>query len=197
MQAIGGLLLIALAATALVLGQQWYNTKHVVETADATTNGFQTLIEVLYAYRLENPTQWPSSVLDLSSYVAPGVLHSASSLGTNGEGTPYSFQLTGKNVELSTVLTNEAAAARVWQSFGTRATKSPESDGYRISLTLTPPGGVTLLNHALLIDGSNKLNRPLWFSTHESSFTRCSGTGIAVDVDGQLLGCRSGIWRYL
>ena len=197
MQVFAGLMALVFVASAVALGLQWQQTRADIESAEVTVTGFKSLIEVLYGYRLDHPTQWPSDISELSQYVAPGSIQTATSVGINGEGSRYEMNIVGQNIELSTQLQSDTTSLRVLQTLGTQATRTALGSGYEIRLTVPPPGGVNLLLNSLLIDGSNKLDRPLWFSQPETVGEACVGRGIAVDSVGDLLRCGSGQWQSI
>ena len=197
MQILGGLFVLVLIASAMVLGQQWQTIRADIQSAEITVAGFQSLIEVLYGYRLDHPTQWPGNANDLSSYLPTNAIHSSTSLGSNGEGLPYSLSVVGSNVQLRTQLTKDHVSQRVVQALGSRATRTTSANGYFVTVSVPPPGGVNLLRSSLLVDGSNKLDRPLWFRSNRVVNASCSGNGIATDSTGKVLTCQSGRWQRL
>ena len=196
MHAIGGVLLVALMFTFVSLGTQWLRTTEDLATARRTVEGYLTLIEGLYAYRADNVSVWPSSFSALTPYLP--MLHidavDPTQAGANGEGSRYSLAIVGGSLTISTTVSTEQHARSVVREFGANGTYLAAADGYSITIAVPAPGGISLMQHTLLTDGTNKMQRPLWLEHTVSVGDQCSETGLALDGDGNLLRCHGGYW---
>lgn len=197
MQAIGGILLVAVLFTVVALGSQWARTHEQVDSARRTSEGYLTLIEGLYAFRADNVSQWPASFTNLTSYLPMLQIDSIDPMqaGANGEGGRYTLAISGGSLTLATTVSNERHARSVVRGFGTNGTYAAVTNGFEITVAVPDPGGIALMQQTLLTDGTNRMHRPLWFQDVVTSGTACSGTGVGFDASGNLMRCTGGTWQ--
>ncbi|MCY4128848.1 MAG: hypothetical protein OXG15_06350 [Gammaproteobacteria bacterium] len=197
MQMFNGILLIAILFTVVALATQFWRTTEDLDESRRTVEGYLTLIEGLYAYRGDNVSQWPTSFLDLSRYLPSLQIDSLDPMqaGSNGEGGRYTLEVTGGIVTLTTAVALESHARSVIREFGANGTYATTPNGYAITVTVPAPGGISLMQQTLLTDGTNKMERPLWMRNTVVAGASCAGTGMALDVNGNLMRCDGGIWQ--
>ncbi|MCY3859258.1 MAG: hypothetical protein OXG25_10175 [Gammaproteobacteria bacterium] len=197
MQTFGGILLVGVLFTVVALGTHYWRTMEELDASRRTVEGYLTLIEGLYAYRAENVSRWPASFTDLTPYLPLLQIDSVDPMqaGSNGEGGRYTLAILGGNVALTTHVRTESHARSVTREFGARGSYAAVTDGFRITVAVPTPGGITLMRQTLLTDGTNKMQRPLWIATTVATGDSCTGAGFAVDTTGNLMRCHGGVWQ--
>ena len=197
MQLFGGILLVAMLFTLVAIGTQWWRTTEDLDAYRRTVEGYLTLMEGLYAFRADNVSQWPTSFAGLSPYLPHLQVDAVDPMraGANGDGGRYTLAIVGGNVTLASTVTTETHARTVVREFGTNGTYTAVTDGFAITVTVPEPGGITLMQQTLLTDGTNKMQRPLWLTHTVVTGDTCTGTGMALDSNGDLMRCNGGTWQ--
>ena len=197
MNAIASMFLIATLAAALALAAQWSRQVDEEEAIQRTGEGFISLVEGLYAYRTDQVVDWPTSMTPLAPYMPNLQIDSGNANlgGANGEGGRYALNLTGTTLTLSTDVSTQRHADEVARQFGSRGASAATTGGWRITVNVPDPGGITLMSSTLLTDGTNRMQRSLWLQNTVSAGTSCSGNGIGMSAAGQLMRCVNDAWR--
>ena len=197
MQAIGGILLVALMFGVVILGTQWLRTQEDLNTSRRTVEGYVTLIEGLYAFRADNVSQWPASFTNMATYLPLLQIDSVDPMqaGANGDGGRYTLAIVGGNLTLTTTVHTESHAQAVVREFGSNGSYATVVGGFEITVAVPDPGGIALMRQTLLTDGTNRMHRPLWIQNVVSAGGSCSGTGMAVNASGSLMKCDGGTWQ--
>ena len=195
MPTLGAILLVVAVATVLLMTAEWQRAGEDSASIDRTVKGFHALLEGVYAFRTQLPTQWPSDLRTLCNQV-PSLDYSATACGgINGEGRRYSLALEGSDLELSTQVSDVTHIRAVEREFGSSVTiTGPVGGMYTIGLKVPDPGGISLMRQTLLTDGTNEMQRALWMNATFTVGDSCSGGGIAIDTNGALLRCVGGTW---
>lgn len=197
MQMFSGILLAAVLFTLVALGTQYWRTAAELDTSRRTVEGYLSLIEGLYAYRADNVSQWPATFSDLTPYLPLLPIDSVDPMqaGANGEGGQYTLTVAGGSVTLETNVSSESHARTVIREFGSNASYIAGPNGYDIAVNVPVPGGIALMQQTLLTDGTNKMQRPLWVQNTVTLGSSCATTGMALDINGNLMRCTGGVWQ--
>ena len=195
MSSLGAFALVIALVVGTLVAVQFARMQQDSDDYQQTIVGFESLVAGAYAFRTDNPTQWPSSLAALCTAVPS--LDQNPCGGSNGEGRPFTLTLTSGNLAFATEVEDETHALSVQRSFGSSATTSTLATGlFEINLSVPNPGGITLVRQTLLTDGSNDMQDALHFqSTSPTIGGTCSGLGLAPDTTGALLVCQGGTWQ--
>ena len=156
---------VGIAVAAILVGAFYQIAGSVAENRriTQTEQGFATLAEALYNYRM-NTRRWPGSLADLSAY-AP-VLATG---GRNGFGQPYSI-VTPANpadpvapIRIRTTLPSEDIAQSVVREFPNTGTRT----GGTVEVTVPIPGHEPARNALLARDGSRGMDGNLDMDSHD------------------------------
>ena len=196
MHAVGGLLIVVVLGTALVMGGQWQQQQQAIDEARRTAEGFLTLVEGVYAYRTDKPTSWPADFNEVLPYFpnlqVDGTMPTKA--GANGEGGRYDLVAVTGGIALQTVVSSDAHANAVVREFGTRASTRSVAGGVEITVGIPDPGGISVMTSALLTDGTNRMRSPLYLDSTVVAGDACSDTGLGMTVSGQLMKCVNSVW---
>ena len=197
MQAFGGILLVAMLFAVIGLATQMWRTAEELEVSRRTVDGYLSLIEGIYGFRADHVTDWPTDFDDLTAYLTMLEVDPNDPLlaGTNGEGGRYRLAVNGTVLTLVTTVAIESHAQTVVREFGNNAQYVAIADGFRITVTVPAPGGITLMQQTLLTDGTNKMQRPLWIEQSVNQGDACADTGMSLDSNGNLMRCVAGSWQ--
>ena len=195
MAAGSGLLAVALLAVMLAIAAEYMRDAQGQAEAARTAEGFATIIEGLYDYRTANVTTWPADFNDLTPHLPNLQIDSgdANQAGANGEGGRYTLATTG-GVRLTTTVSSERHARAVTREFGTNGSYGGSGSSWTITVGVPDPGSISVLEHTLLIDGTNKMVRPLWVGNEVTASAPCSDAGFGINSNGTLMACRGGTW---
>ena len=196
MNAIASLLLVAVFAAVLSMAAQWSRETNEQDAMRLTAEGFIALVEGLYAYRTEQVTAWPTTMTPLVAHMPNLQIDGsdASRGGANGEGGRFALNLTGTTLTLSTDVSTQRHAEEVARQFGSRGASAATTSGWRITVNVPDPGGITLMSSTLLTDGSNRMRRALWLQDTVTTGSTCQGNGIGMASGGRLMRCVNGRW---
>lgn len=195
MAAGSSLLAVALLALMLALAAEWMRDAQAQAEAQRTAEGFTTLIEGLYAYRTNNVTSWPANFNELIAFLPNLNVDSGQPrlAGANGEGGRYTLNSVS-GVRLITTVSTERHARAVTREFGTNGSYSGSGSAWTITVGVPDPGSISVLAQTLLIDGSNKMARPLWVNNRVIASDPCTDDGFGINAAGDLMACRNGVW---
>lgn len=197
MQTFGGMLLVGVLFMVMALAAQFWRTTEELDTSRRTVEGYLSLIEGLYAYRADNVSRWPTSLSELAHYLPLLQFDSVDPMqgGANGDGGRYTLAISGSSVTITTTVAAERHARAVAREFGVNGSYAAVTEGFEVTVAVPSPGGITLMQQTLLIDGTNKMQRPLWLATSVATGDACAGSGFAVDTNGNLMRCNGGSWQ--
>lgn len=196
MHAVGGLLIVLVLGTALVMGGHWQQQQQAIDEARRTAEGFLSLVEGIYAYRTDKPTSWPANFNEVLPYF-PNLQVDGTTptkAGVNGEGGRYDLVAVTGGIALQTVVSNEAHANAVVREFGTRSSARTITGGVEITVGIPDPGGISVMTSALLTDGTNRMRSPLYLDSTVVAGGTCSDTGLGMTSAGELMKCVNSQW---
>lgn len=196
------MILVGVVFFATLLFIQWREIQYRDEVARRTIDGFSTILEGIYAWRVSDWTTvrpWPASYNDITSQVPNLQIVDSLNAGANGYGNPYEMRRRGNSLFIATVVLDEITARTVHLEFPSNsAVRELTADRtWEIEVGVPEPGALSLVRSTILVDGSNELLSPLWVTNNVVTGSACTGNGMGIDNAGEVYVCLSSVWTAL